>query len=184
MAERLVELRQALTVKEVSRACGVPASQLFTIEHRKRSTVSAEQAKAIFAIDPDNVGLRLSDMSRFSGEAFKAARLRRGYSQIALETKAGVARGTLHHWELGRYRPRVPVALRVMEALGVEFEEISDSPGEPEEDFDVYLQPVRRFDDNMSAYPCGVCGEEFRSRIQLATHPHPKARNHERSAIR
>lgn len=28
--------------------------------------------------------------------------------------------------------------------------------------------------DYTSPYPCGVCGETFRSRHQLATHPHDK----------
>jgi transcriptional regulator with XRE-family HTH domain len=173
-AARLAELRQVLTVKEISRATGLGLTHLFSLSRPNRQTVPAATAKAIFAVDPDNVGLRLSDMPRFSGGAFKAARLRRGHSQSSLEVQAGVAIGTLYHWEAGLCTPLVSTLLRVMEALGVDFEEVSERPGETEEDFDVYLQPARHVDDTMAAYPCGVCGEMFRSRIQLATHPHPK----------
>lgn len=28
--------------------------------------------------------------------------------------------------------------------------------------------------DYTSSYPCGVCGVDFRSRFELANHPHPK----------
>lgn len=34
-------------------------------------------------------------------------------------------------------------------------------------------QPIaQRLADEIQKYPCGVCGEEFRSRRELATHPH------------
>lgn len=173
VVERMTELRAVLTVKEISLATGLSLSHLFSLSRKNRQTVPAATAKALLAVDPEAVGLRVSDLPRFSGEAFKTARIRRGHSQGSLEVQAGVAIGTLYHWEHELVQPTVRTLRLVLGVLGCEFSEVSKEAIEEYEDFSVYLPPLR--DAEISPYPCGVCGERFRSRIQLATHPHGKS---------
>lgn len=70
---------------------------------------------------------RCSDVAaplRFSPDGFKKARLSKGLSQGALEKRAGLSKGHVHHWESGRYGPRQAVLDRVLSVLDATLDEV------------------------------------------------------------
>lgn len=177
--ERLAELRQTLVLREIAELTGVGFHQLDSMCRRdSRKTVSAAEAEAIMALDPSDLPLMESDAERFSPEKFKAVRLSQGYSMRALEVASGVANGQLHHWEAGRNTPRMWRLQTVLKVLGCGFDAVSvDSaaPGpEPVEPEPALPAPSRVDDFILAPYPCGVCGEGFRSRHMLAHHQHKR----------
>lgn len=59
----------------------------------------------------------------------RAARERVGMSQQELADKLGVKRQDVGHWESGRHLPRLPVARRLAQVLGVTLESLFDEEG-------------------------------------------------------
>lgn len=185
VVERLTVLRKVLTLREISEASGVGFHQLDAFQRKNRRTIDSGEAAAILALDPatvpERVPVRKSQMRAFSPEKFRALRLAQRFSMRALENSAGLANGQLHHWESGRNLPRAWRLEKVLAVLGCTFDDVSNAVESPAPDpvevdeMSCELRPG--WDDFILApYPCGVCGERFRSRFMLATHPHGRRR--------
>jgi transcriptional regulator with XRE-family HTH domain len=174
--QHLKELRQRLTIKEISRQTGVGRFQIEAFQRPTRTEIRADEAAAILAATPDPGWVRLSDLPRFSGVKLRRVREAAGFSMGSLEDAAGLSRGLVHHWEGGRHKPQLERLENVMRVLECTFDDISgpEQPVEPEmAGVEEYLRPARRYDDEiMVPYPCLVCGETFRSRRSLSSHPH------------
>lgn len=178
VAGRLADLRKIFTVKEIEQATGVSRFNIRAFETPGRLTVRADHAEAIMNLDASAPILKISDMERFSAARFRAVRLAKGFSQPGLEMAAGFSSGLVHHWEDGRHKPRLHRLVAAMSVLGCTFADVSEpDPGLPVDDEDEPYEPPRpvfRDDSILSPYPCGVCGQKFRSRHMLATHSHRK----------
>lgn len=72
---------------------------------------------------------RCADVSPavFSGTKLRECRELAGLSQNDLSRCAGISSGVIHHYELGRYAPRLPVAAKIMNFLDVTLEELYES---------------------------------------------------------
>lgn len=62
----------------------------------------------------------------FSPEKYVALRLSKGLSQGQVEELAGLGKGQSHHWESGRNVPRLKNLERVLSALDITYEDISE----------------------------------------------------------
>lgn len=110
----------------------------------------------------------------FDGERFRAARERQKISRRTLAKMTGLTEWTFQFWETGRSKPtRRDNMEKALKALGLEWQDVSGPVDEVGADSyeELFTGPVDEF---IPDYPCCVCGEKFRSRIQLATHRHQK----------
>jgi transcriptional regulator with XRE-family HTH domain len=58
------------------------------------------------------------------GDQLRKVRRYRGYSLQALAQKTGVSKSTLHAWETGTVEPRVGNLKKVLDALGLTYEQL------------------------------------------------------------
>lgn len=175
--EKLALLRERLTNNEVSRLTGVSRYQLESMLRPNRRTVRASEAEAILAASPETGWLRICDLPRFSGPKFRRVREKAGYSMASLEAAGGLGTGLVRHWEDERHKPRLERLERAMSILGCTFEDVSgpcEEEFEPEIPHEVAAKFSMHQDQIASGYPCHVCGEIFRSRRALASHPHDR----------
>lgn len=113
----------------------------------------------------------------FSGQRFREIRESRNLTRRGLAKLTGLCPETFQYWENGRSVPtrqrNVDLALTVLQA---EWRDVCDPVVQEESGFDEYEAAftVDPEADVISDYPCGVCGNTFRSRTLLARHPHPR----------
>jgi transcriptional regulator with XRE-family HTH domain len=62
----------------------------------------------------------------FSGQKLRVARYARGFSQVQVAEKMGVAHISISHWENGRYAPNGVNMVLLLRALGCELEEVTE----------------------------------------------------------
>lgn len=116
----------------------------------------------------------------FSPEKFRGLRESRGLARYALAKAAGLCPETIQFWENGRSLPKRKKNIdTVLALLGAEWSDVSGPLVDVEEESDefsmVFFDGVTdSLDDEVPDYPCLVCGGIFRSRLMLASHPHPK----------
>lgn len=91
--------------------CGTPVGRL---AHKRDGTTPCDRCKS-------------APRARFSGARLRAVRERGGWTQNDLSEAAGLSRGHVHHWESGRYAPRLDALCRLLEILDVTFEEVYES---------------------------------------------------------
>lgn len=109
----------------------------------------------------------------FDGARFRAAREARGLSRRTLARMTGLDECTFQYWETGRSRPKYRDKFEAaLNALGVDWEDVSGPAGGDDSYEESFTQAG--VDEFIPDYPCLVCGQTFRSRVQLATHPHAK----------
>lgn len=64
---------------------------------------------------------------RFRGDQLRVLREARGLSLNQLERDLGLGKGHCHHWEAGRYGPRVEITHKLMSYFDVTFEDLYES---------------------------------------------------------
>lgn len=135
----------------------------------KQATASAAAAVLAVEFEPG------WNPEGFSPEKFKQLRESRNLSRRSLARLTGLTEWTFQYWEQGRSVPtrkaNVDAALK---ALHAEWQDISGPAVQPDADeYEVTFRPNPE-EDLIPNYPCGVCGNIFRSRTLLARHPHPR----------
>jgi len=59
----------------------------------------------------------------------RALRVDRGWSQAEFARKLGVSRQSIHAIETGKFDPSLPLALRIVDLLGMTIEDVFEKPG-------------------------------------------------------
>ena len=70
------------------------------------------------------------------GKKLKAIRLERGMSQDEMAKLLGTTKQVISHYEIGKRSPKISIALKYAQILGIAMEELSDHPVQPDPDQD------------------------------------------------